>query len=294
MDGAIASLLVASLLNGLRHGVDIDHLAAIADINGAQTNPRRSVFLSTAYASGHALVLLTLGAAAVLLGARIPAALDVLMGRLIGLTLVVLGVYVVMSVLRHGHDFRMRTRWSLIGGFVKACSEKVLRPRREETVVIEHVHDHDLSGHHEYDPQPRRELTSAGGGGVMTKTHTHVHKHVGTMPVDPLPAVGTKAAFGIGMLHGVGAETPTQLLLFVTAAGVGSNVVGLGVVLVFVAGLFAMNTAVAIASAFGFAGGRRLPSLYTSVALATGIFSLLIGSAYALGRADLVARLIGF
>jgi hypothetical protein len=294
MDGAIAGVLVASLLNGLRHGVDVDHIAAITDISGAQTNARRSVFLSTVYASGHALVLLALGAAAVLLGARIPAGLDVLMGRLIGLTLVVLGVYIVMSVLRHGRDFRMRTRWSLIGGFVKACTEKVLHPRRPQIVVIEHEHDHDSLSHHEYDPQSRQEQPTSGGMAVMTKTHTHVHKHVGVMPVDPLPAVGTKAAFGVGMLHGVGAETPTQLLLFVTAAGVGSNVVGLGVVLVFVAGLFVMNTAVAIASAFGFAGGRRLPRLYTSVALATGIFSLLIGSAYALARDDFVARLTGF
>jgi hypothetical protein len=294
MDGAIVGLLVASLLNGLRHGVDVDHLVAIADISGGQTSSRRSVFLSTAYASGHALVLLALGATAVLLGATIPAGLDVLMSRLIGITLVALGGYVVVSVFRDGRDFRIRSRWSLIGGFVKACSEKLLHSRRGETVVIEHKHDHDLLGHHGHDPEPRRELTASGAVGVMTKTHTHVHKHVGTMPPDPLPAVGTRTAFGIGMLHGVGAETPTQLLLFVTAAGVGSNVVGLGVVLVFVAGLFVMNTVVAVASAFGFAGGLRLPRLYMSVALATGIFSLLIGSAYALGRHDLVTRLIGF
>jgi hypothetical protein len=177
---------------------------------------------------------------------------------------------------------------------MKACSEKLLHPWRAETVVIEHDHDHDLAGHHAYDPAVGLEPSRSGSIAVATKTHTHVHTHVATMPPDPLPEVGTRTAFGIGMLHGIGAETPTQLLLFVTAAGVGSNVVGLGVVIVFVSGLFVMNTAVAVASAFGFAGGRRLPRLYTSVALATGIFSLLIGSAYALGRDDFVARLTGF
>jgi high-affinity nickel-transport protein len=292
MDGAIAGVLVASLLNGLRHGVDVDHLAAISDFSGAQTNPKRSLVLSTAYASGHALILIALGAAAVLLGARIPTGLDVFMGRLIGVTLVALGTYVVVSVLRNGRDFRMRSRWSLIGDFVKA-SRETLNPRRTETVVIEHQHDHDTTGHHEY-VSGLSEPTSTSSVAVATRTHTHIHTHVGTMPIDPLPPVGTTTAFGIGMLHGVGAETPTQLLLFVTAAGVGSNVIGLALVLVFVAGLFIMNTAVAIASTFGFAGGRRLPTLYMTVALVTGIFSLLVGSAYALGRADVVARLIGF
>jgi hypothetical protein len=293
MEGAHTGVLVASLLNGLRHGVDIDHLAAITDISGAQSDAKRSLFLSTVYAAGHALVLLAFGAAAVLIGARIPAGLDSVMGRLIGVTLIVLGAYVVISVVRNGRNFKIRSRWSVIGGFVKALSERILHPHRREKVVIEHEHDHPASGHHERGFLPSSS-SPAGAVAVATKTHTHAHTHVGTMPSDPLSLISTPAALGIGMLHGVGAETPTQLLLFVTAAGVGSNIAGLAVVAIFVGGLFISNTAVAIASAFGFAGGRRLPILYLTVALITGTFSLLVGSAYAFGREDLVSRLIGF
>ena len=30
---------------------------------------------------------------------------------------------------------------------------------------------------------------------------------------------GRRTAFGVGMIHGVGAETPTQVLIFLAAAG---------------------------------------------------------------------------
>ena len=113
-EGLTLGVLVTVFLSGLRHGVDLDHLVAITDISSSQVDKRRSVLLSTVYAAGHALVLLVLGLAAVLAGERIPAAFDAFMGRMIGLTLVALGLYVAYSLLRYGRGARLRSRWMLL------------------------------------------------------------------------------------------------------------------------------------------------------------------------------------
>ena len=36
------------------------------------------------------------------------------MGRVVGITLIALGVYVFVSLIRHGREFRMRSRWMLV------------------------------------------------------------------------------------------------------------------------------------------------------------------------------------
>ena len=47
------------------------------------------------------------------------------------------------------------------------------------------------------------------------------------MPDDPFVNYGRGTSFGVGMLHGIGAETPTQVLIFLAAAGAGGVAVGL-------------------------------------------------------------------
>ncbi len=65
---------------------------------------------------------------------------------------------------------------------------------------------------------------------MATRTHTHTtHTHS-----DAFMNYGTGTSLAVGMLHGVGAETPTQVLIFLTAAGAGgvrAGVVVLGVFL---------------------------------------------------------------
>ena len=100
-------------------------------------------------------------------------------------------------------------------------------------------------------------------------------------------------AFGIGMLHGVGAETPTQVLLFVAAAGAGG--VGAGVVLLiaFVIGLLTSNTAIALAGTYGFLGATKRWTVYVVVSVVTGLGSLLIGSLFLFGSGDLLPAVFG-
>lgn len=292
--GLEIGILVTVFLTGLRHGFDLDHIAAITDISSSSLTRRRSLVLGTAYIVGHAVVLLLLGVLAVVLGQRIPAALDSLMGRVIGLTLLILGGYVVYALIRFRRDFRLQSRWMLILAGIRR-SLAWLRRHRSDPIVIEHDHPHPTSGHHHVDrlPPPGRATAPEGSVLVATKVHNHSHKHVVQVPPDPFKEYGVATSVGIGMIHGVGAETPSQLLLFTTAAGVTSALGGMALVATFVGGLMLGNTILAVATAAGFSRGKRLPVVYMLLAGVTAVLSMVVGLAYVLDRPDLLPPFLG-
>src|SRR6478609_5748558 len=139
--GLQLGLMVTALGLGFRHGIDWDHIAAITDLTGSQESGRRSMVLSTFYALGHAAVVFVLGVLAIALSAEVPDWVDDTMGRVVGVTLLALGVYVVVSLARHGRDFRMRSRWMLVFGFVRRLATR-RRASAAASVVIVHDHDH--------------------------------------------------------------------------------------------------------------------------------------------------------
>ena len=57
---------------------------------------------------------------------------------------------------------------------------------------------------------------------------------------------GSRSAFGVGMIHGIGAETPTQVLIFLAAAGAGGKLVGLTLLGCFLVGLLTSNTLIGL------------------------------------------------
>lgn len=276
---------------GFRHGVDWDHIAALTDITTAQDAPRRSMLFATLYALGHALVVFVLGFGAIVLSASLPKSVDGLMTRIVGATLIALGLYVFYAVAKHGRDFRMRSRWMLIFGGVRR-GYRWVRGRRDP-VVIDHDHEHRLEELHER--ADVREPVPAGAGLPETRpaTHAHVHRHLALLPDDPFMTYGRGTSFAIGMIHGIGAETPTQLLIFVAAAGAGGRGTGLLLLACFMAGLLSSNTLVALASTFGFLGAARNWKLYLTVSVVTAGFSLVIGTIFLLGRSSFLPALFG-
>ena len=104
-------LLLTAFWLGFQHGIDWDHIAAITDITSSQDSRRDSMLFGTLYALGHALVVFLIGTAAIILGDRLPPGIDSVMERIVGVTLVILGVYVFVALVRHGREFRMRSRW---------------------------------------------------------------------------------------------------------------------------------------------------------------------------------------
>ena len=115
---------------GFRHGFDMDHVAAITDITGSQFLRLRAFLLSTIYALGHAAMVVALGLGIAWAGWEVPDA-----GRVIGVTLVVLGSYVLWCV---ATNRRPSSRAGLITGVMRRARDQ-LRP----TVTVEHEHAHD-------------------------------------------------------------------------------------------------------------------------------------------------------
>lgn len=293
-EGLAFGLIAAVFLAGLKHGFDIDHVAAISDITSSQTSRKRSLTLATSYALGHMLVLFVLGVVAVLVGERLSNRIDSVAGRVIGLTLVMLGIYVFYSLVRYRRDFRMQSRWMLVIAGVRRLIDR-LRPSGP-LVVVEHEHEHHHEGPHDHPHVETRSTQELGSGTIvapLTTAHTHRHTHVASMPSDPFTEYGIKTSFLVGMVHGVGAETPTQVLLFTSAAGMAGAFGGLVLVALFVSGLLLGNSILAVIATVGFATGKKVPLLYMGAAAATAAVSIYVGVAYMLDRPQMLPAVLG-
>jgi len=297
--------LVTAFTLGLRHGIDWDHLAAITDLRTTAARPRRSLVLATAFAIGHAVVVLVLGILAVAFAARRPASVDSLMVHVVGVTLLALGVVVLVALMRERGELRARSRWMPL---IVALRRRAARIRRSagataDVVVIEHDHPHAHDGHGHEHPHPLfvdrvpfhrhdHARQPAGSAAAVDVQHHHRHRHVLAMPEDPFAAPTEPAAFGVGMVHGIAAETPTQVVALVMAAGA-TGAAGLLVLASFAVGLVLSNTSVAVAAAYGLAGSARRRSVVLGVSLAAGGFSLVMGGFLVAGAGDALPRLLG-
>jgi high-affinity nickel permease len=189
--------LLSCALLGLRHGFDYDHLAAISDITAVQKSWKQGMRLGITYALGHALTVVVLGALVVLLHIPLPAHLDNWTERLIGATLIVLGIGVAANLIKHSHSHRaIQSRWAILISGIRYAAwhvQKIFQPPTPK-------------------PEPFSWNYSSG------------------------------SVFAIGILHGLGAETPSQLMLFLLAASLGGTANGFMGLLAFAIGLVAMNT----------------------------------------------------
>ena len=100
---------------GLRHGIDWDHIAAISDVTASQQSRVRSVVMGTLYAVGHAAVVIGLGLLAIWAGSTLPEWVDPYMDIAVGVTLVLLGLWITWSLVRNRGTLVMRSRWMLVG-----------------------------------------------------------------------------------------------------------------------------------------------------------------------------------
>jgi high-affinity nickel-transport protein len=231
----------------------------------------------TVYALGHAAVVLALGTAAVLAGSRLPPSIDALMGRIAGVTLLVLAAVVLVAVVRDRGEFRATSRWLLLIGHLRSLARRVPRTRRGAETVV-HAHDHVAVPKYHHDGDDRAAMSSQG-----TRTKAPVHGHAHVHHATDAEYTG-KMSFAIGMLHGAGAETPTQLLVFLAAANAGGTATGLAVLVVFVTGLLVSNTVVTFIGANGFGLASARPAIQISFALATVAISVLLGISLLLGH----------
>jgi hypothetical protein len=271
------ALLSAAVL-GFRHGLDYDHIAAITDISSVQLKARDAMRFGLLYVAGHATTVAVLGTAAVVFRIALPAASDRWAERLVGLTLLVLGLYV-------------------LGTFFRPSSSR--------------------SGHSH--ARPRTRITLLANGALWI--YWRLSRIFGGTRVEA-PQVfkdgyGTSSTFLVGVIHGLGAETPTQILLFLMAANLGGTGAGLLGLLMFIVGLLLMNTLMCGVAAGLFSadkvlawlspGGsqnpfsRTLSTLLTAVSthalqgltLLTSAYSIVVGTIFLLGSAGKLPSLTG-
>ncbi|BCJ86689.1 HoxN/HupN/NixA family nickel/cobalt transporter [Effusibacillus dendaii] len=231
MDWHILLSFGLAILLGIRHGVDWDHIAAITDLVGVEKSSKRGMLLAAMYSLGHGLVILILGSLAIFFGRGLPEWVDFWMEKLVGFTLVALGIWLFLSLFRKHERHMVMSRWKLI--FIGAI-------RIYEWICAKITRT----------PVKRREINLQ---------------------------VSNIGAFAVGMIHGFGAETPTQIILFTTAAGLGNLFGGLTVVMFFVIGLIFSTSIIALFSTLGYLKVRAKSKLFTGVISATSLYSLIVG-----------------
>src|SRR5262249_6012585 len=104
---------------------------------------------------------------------------------------------------------------------------------------------------------------------------------------------GNTSAFLVGVFHGLGAETPTQLGLFFMAATIGGTAAGLLGVLVFILGLVGMNTLMCASAAGLFSVSLSKPGAFQGLTLLTSAYSIVVGAIFLFGAADKLPSLTG-
>jgi high-affinity nickel permease len=102
-----------------------------------------------------------------------------------------------------------------------------------------------------------------------------------------------KSIFAVGVIHGLGAETPTQLLVFLLAANLGGIAKGFLGLSMFLAGLLLMNTLMTASAAGVFHFGCAEPRLQRALMAFTATYSLVIGVVFVLGGSSMLPTLGG-
>lgn len=291
-------LLLTALGLGLRHGIDWDHIAAIADLSGTAKDRRRGFALSMTYALGHGAVVFLLGTLAIVFGLAIPDSLDAWMGRIVGITLILLGGWILYELARKGRDFRLRSRWMLVIDGTFSGLRRVRNGLTGRSISVEHDHDHEhvddqhdgLPAHDHAHVEANVDAlvpVAAGASGWRTwrtrAAHSHSHTHELALPSTPDASYGHRTATGIGMLHGVGIESPTQIAIFVASSAATGMSFGLMLLGAWVVGLIIANAGLALVAGAGVLNAERSFPIYAGLAVIVSILSIALGTLYLLG-----------
>jgi high-affinity nickel permease len=248
MSNALALALLSAAVLGFRHGFDYDHIAAITDITSVEPVPRRAMRMGLIYVLGHAATVALLGAVVIMFQRSLPSRIDHWAERAVGLTLVLLGLYVLGTLLRQKTSYVPKSRAAILIGACRWIANKI-------RLLV----------------NPAAEIKT----------------------IDASQPYSKGSVFGIGVIHGLGAETPSQLLIFLLAANLGGINRGFLGLAMFLAGLLVMNTLMTASAVgiFGFSAAK--PRMLRVVIGLTAAYSLIVGTIFLLGSSSVLPSLGG-
>jgi hypothetical protein len=265
-------VLLTTFLYGFRHGIDWDHIAAITDIT------------STAGTGGAPQTRITgKGNVAFLSAART--------GRpvLFLSTMYVLG-HAAMVVTLGSAALLAQT---LLPSWVDPILERVVGVTLLLLAAwVFYSLVQFLRGRGEFRLRSRWMLVFSGIAYLWHRLHerlegrVHEHKH-------RLTQYSPVSAFIVGIIHGIGAETGSQVLLIAAVGGAAGPKYGLLLMGSFVTGLILSNSLIAVVTAAGFLGAQGQRGVYLAVGLVAGFFSLVVGVYFVTGRAESLPDLPG-
>lgn len=104
-------LITLALSLGILHALDADHIMAVSALTSSTQRPRNTVRFCLRWAIGHGTTLIIIGSCVYLLGMAIPDQLSIYAEHLVGIILIVIGLYILISLRQkqlhvhyHEHD----------------------------------------------------------------------------------------------------------------------------------------------------------------------------------------------
>jgi high-affinity nickel-transport protein len=217
-----------AILIGMRHGLDGDHVAAIADMVGSEEKKRKQVSLGIMYAFGHGFIVLMIGLLSIYIGLELSQSTRQVLEVLVSITLIILGGFIIYSLFRQRKEYKYISRLQIIHEFFIKLADKtkfVIKGKKLSSIQF-----------------------------------------------------GIISAFVIGIIHGIGVESPTQIAIITNATGLDDFSSATLQLVLFVVGLLISTVIITFCLSWGFLKARLRRTLFMVLGSITGLYSLALGS----------------
>lgn len=219
----VITFSLLAIFIGIRHGLDGDHVAAIADMVGSEKKRRRQLSLGIMYALGHGSIVFCIGLLSIYVGAKMPSGAQSYLELAVSITLIVLGLVIMLSIFQRRGDYEYKGRFEILLDYIRR----------------------------------------------MTGSKNHSD--------EKLTKFGVVGAFIIGIIHGIGVESPTQIAVVSHAAGFGSITGATAQLVLFVVGLLFSTICVTFLITWGFMKANMKKGFFVVLGSITGLYSVGLG-----------------
>ena len=240
------SIMAVGFFLGMRHATDPDHVIAVSTIVSRQPKLSRAALIGAFWGLGHTVTIFVVGTAIILFNLSIPARIGLSMELSVGIMLIVLGVFNVVSFFR-----------SIPGAPVDVHIGESLHSHHHSHG--DYIHNHPHKHQPEVHPHAADQTPVAFLDRMLGRSGWYQH-------VRPL---------AIGIVHGLAGSAAVALLVLAT---IQNPRWAIAYLLIFGVGTIAgmMVITMSLASAIKVVGARSR-SISRRLAIASGLLSLAFG-----------------